>query len=58
MNYIIDDGVVRVSVFDYKKKVKNIFDTKGQVSLSNAQAYELRDTYGPGTMILERPSWA
>lgn len=49
------DGVARAIDFDYRKRITNVFKNPKE-GLSNEQAVNLRDCYGPGTMIIERPN--
>lgn len=57
MNYIIDENnVVRVSMYGYRDRINKIFKQKREEGLSDSQAYELKNTYGEGTMIVEKPS--
>lgn len=57
MTYIVDDNkVVRVSMFQYRERIASIFKSdKPEKGLTQCQAFELKNTYGPGTMAIERP---
>jgi hypothetical protein len=58
MTYIIDDNqVVRVSMYGYRDRISKVIRSKqSERGLSDSQAYELKRTYGAGTMIVEKPS--
>lgn len=60
MTYIIDENeVVRVSIYDYRDRIGHIIRSrKEERGLSDCQAHELKNSYGPGTMIVEKPSCA
>lgn len=58
MNYIIDEHeVVRVSMYDYRDRISHMLQSKKvERGLSDSQAHELKNTYGEGTMVIEKPS--
>lgn len=58
MTYVIDEhGIVRVSMYDYRDRIAQLIRSrKEERGLSDCQAYELKCSYGPGTMMVERPT--
>lgn len=54
MNYIIDEHrVVSVNTFGYREKISRIINSKRpELGLSESQAHEIYNSYGPGTMII------
>jgi hypothetical protein len=55
MKYIIINGAIKAVDFEYRKRIANIFKNPNQ-GLSNETAEKMRQSYGPGTMIIERPN--
>jgi P-type E1-E2 ATPase len=43
-------------MYGYRDRINKIFKQKREEGLSDSQAYELKNTYGEGTMIVEKPS--
>jgi hypothetical protein len=40
-------------MFDYRQRIKSLISRSGNESgLTEAQAHELKNTYGPGTMVI------
>lgn len=58
MHYIIDEHqVVRVSMYDYRDRISHLLQSRREErGLSDSQAHELKNTYGEGTMVIEKPS--
>jgi magnesium-transporting ATPase (P-type) len=48
---------VRLLIYDFKEKLKGL-TKEGEVEkgLAEAQAYHLKYTYGPGTMVIKKPT--
>jgi hypothetical protein len=55
MKYVIMNGVIKAVDFEYRKRISNIFKSPIQGYEHNL-AQKLRLSYGPGTMIIERPN--
>ena len=49
---------MRLCLYDYVHRVKDIGrKQRAELGLSEGQVEHLRQTYGPGTMLIDRPTW-
>lgn len=51
MKYVIINGVIKAVDFEYRKRISNIFKSPVQ-GYDIKIAQKLRNSYGPGTMII------
>ena len=58
MTYLIgDDLVVRLNAYDYRERIRLIANNKKEeTGLDEELASRLMITFGPGTMVIHRPT--
>lgn len=53
MKYIIVGNTIKAAIFDFKASIAQIISSKKCISYD--QIRKLKQSYGPGTMIIKQP---